>query len=214
MPSDRPLVFLTRHGETEWNSTLRMQGHTDTPLSARGEAQATRLGARLAREGLARIVSSDLLRARRTAEVVAGVAGLPLVLDARLREQHLGSWEGSTFAQALIADPEIAERFAARHPDARPPRGETRAELAARAWAAFEEHAAAGTPGPILFVSHGGAIHTLLARVLGIGLDAPRRFLLPNASISTLVWGREAWWVRSLSDASHLEGGVTENFPY
>jgi broad specificity phosphatase PhoE len=212
--ASRPVVHLLRHGETGWNALRRMQGHADAPLNDVGRAQAVASAERLAAASLARIVSSDLTRARDTALAVARVTSLEVALDGRLREQALGEWQGLTFAEARARDPEVAERFAARDPAARPPGGETRAEMQARAWEALEAWAAPGVPGPILLVTHGGVIQALVYRALGLALDVPRRFLLPNAGLSTLVERRGVWYVRALSDTAHLPFADDDSFPF
>ena len=91
-------LLLVRHGETDWNADGRLQGHTDRPLSDYGRRQARELAGQLEDEGeeLEAIYSSDLARARETAEIVAGRLGLPVVLDADLREKDWGTWEGLT----------------------------------------------------------------------------------------------------------------------
>jgi broad specificity phosphatase PhoE len=89
-------LLLVRHGETDWNADGRLQGQTDRPLSEFGRRQARRLADELADEGLEAIYSSDLVRARETAEIVAGPLGLPVNLDPDLREKDWGTWEGLT----------------------------------------------------------------------------------------------------------------------
>jgi 2,3-bisphosphoglycerate-dependent phosphoglycerate mutase len=94
-------LLLVRHGETDWNADGRLQGHTDRPLSDYGRRQARELGDQLkdeerADEQLEAIYSSDLARARETAEIVGARLGLPVVLDPDLREKDWGTWEGLT----------------------------------------------------------------------------------------------------------------------
>ena len=89
-------LLLVRHGETDWNADGRLQGHTDRPLSDHGRRQARELAGELEDEELEAIYSSDLARARETAEIVAERLGLPVVLDADLREKDWGTWEGLT----------------------------------------------------------------------------------------------------------------------
>jgi probable phosphoglycerate mutase len=216
MPGERPDVLLVRHGETAWNVERRIQGHTDVPLSPRGVEQSGLLAERLARSPPARIVSSDLGRALETAREVGRRLGLPVEADPELREQDLGTWQGLTGEEAKARDPELyAARFLAFDPAARPPGGETRAEMAERAWRALERHAAPGLPGPLLLVTHGGIVSALLYRVLGIPLSTPRRFQLPNAAITTLLWTRGAWRVATLNDVGHLAPASAEpTFPF
>ena len=213
-PDDgRPVVLLARHGETEWNRAGRMQGQRDVALSARGLEQAAALARRLADERPARLVSSDLVRAGATADAVGRALGLPVVLDPRLREEHLGSWQGLTFEEAAARDPDLAHRFKARDANARPPGGETRAELQSRAWSALEDLAAPGSAGPLVLVTHGGVIQSLVYRVLGLPLSSPRRFRLPNVGLTTLVHDRANWFLRTLNDVSHC-GPATDSFPF
>jgi len=93
-------IVLLRHGRTAHNATGRIQGQLDVPLDEVGEAQAVVVAGALAEAVPHAVVSSDLARARRTAEAVAARAGVPLVLDVRLREISLGAWEGLTSEEA------------------------------------------------------------------------------------------------------------------
>ena len=87
-------LLLVRHGETDWNAEGRLQGHTDRPLSDYGRRQARRLAEELEGEELEAIYSSDLARARETAEIVGERLGLPIALEPDLREKDWGTWEG------------------------------------------------------------------------------------------------------------------------
>ena len=89
-------LLLVRHGETDWNAEGRLQGHTDRPLNAHGRTQAKDLAERLAGEGADAIYASDLSRAKETAEILGARLGLPVVIDADLREKNWGNWEGLT----------------------------------------------------------------------------------------------------------------------
>jgi len=89
-------LLLVRHGETDWNAEGRLQGQTDRPLSDYGRRQAQQLAEELDGEELEAIYSSDLARARETAEIVGERLGLPTVLDPGLREKDWGTWEGLT----------------------------------------------------------------------------------------------------------------------
>jgi broad specificity phosphatase PhoE len=147
-------LWLVRHGQTDWNVQGRWQGQTPDapPLNAAGLAQAQTLAEQLAdqaaRDGIAfaALYSSDLLRARQTAEVIARRLGLPVCLDARLREAHLGAWEGMLGHEvALRYVAELDERR--RDPvHSRPPQGESVYEVAARVGQAFDAIARASQP--------------------------------------------------------------------
>jgi probable phosphoglycerate mutase len=92
-------VVAVRHGETEWNAEMRMQGQLDTGLSARGRWQAGRVAEALAGEGIEAIFASDLVRAHHTAKAIAAVVGLPIATDAALRERSFGIFQGHTYAE-------------------------------------------------------------------------------------------------------------------
>ena len=169
-PPHRPvLVYLARHGETEWNRVGRWQGMTDIPLSDVGRAQARALGAGLRGRGIVEVHASDLSRASETAEIVAGALGIAsLARDARLRERGFGCFEGLT-----------REECAARHADAwtryltdrtaTPPGGEPQRDVASRVVAVLTEIARAprATGDATLVISHGGTIRTFIHEVTG-----------------------------------------------
>ena len=147
-------VLLLRHGQSTWNAERRWQGQADPPLSDTGEVQARTAAARL---GAATAVwSSDLARARGTAEVLA-VDGTALRLDARLRERHVGAWTG------LTRD-EIERRYPGWLADGRrPPDWEDDEAVRLRAWPALCTAAAAAGSGPAIVVSHGGLIRAVVS---------------------------------------------------
>jgi glucosyl-3-phosphoglycerate phosphatase len=162
-------VLLLRHGQTSWNAEDRFQGQTDVDLDEVGRVQASRAARLLTRLGPDRLVSSDLRRARDTAGALAEVTGLPLALDARLRETYAGSWQGMTAAE--IDSAHGAQREAWRSgQDVRPGGdGELRYEVGNRVASAVREHAAALAPGQLLVaVSHGGAVSSGLQTLLGV----------------------------------------------
>ena len=127
MPEARTLVLL-RHGETDWNLTGRAQGHADVPLNATGHAQAKAVAAVLAGFSPVRLWSSDLARARQTADAISEATGLSVECDPRLREYDVGERSGMTLAEAAERFPEeYAAYRAGASAHARPGRGDHRA---------------------------------------------------------------------------------------
>jgi broad specificity phosphatase PhoE len=148
------ILLLARHGETDWNHEHRVQGHSDVPLNDTGRAQAAELGRRLDLSGVRSAYSSDLSRARETAEIV--LAGrLPLVTLESLRERHFGTWEGLT-------NDEIFRRF----PDTRDGRawgdGETQDAMTARVIGTLLHLATVHAGERVLVVTHGGPVRSAL----------------------------------------------------
>lgn len=172
----RRLVML-RHGQTEFNAGNRMQGQLDTDLSDLGRDQAVAAAEVLAKRQPLLIVSSDLRRALDTAETLGERSGLPVEVDARLRETHLGDWQGMTHIEVDAAAP--GARIAWRN-DARwaPHGGESRVDVAARSMPLVKE-LVSGQPEwgtdeperPVVLVAHGGLIAALTAALLNLPVD-------------------------------------------
>jgi probable phosphoglycerate mutase len=175
-------LVLWRHGITSYNVEQRMQGSVDIELNDHGHWQARTAAAALAeRYRVSAIVSSDLSRARQTAEYLAQATGLPVAADERLRERHFGLWEGLT-------RPEIAQRWPEQFhrwwEQGRTPEGiggEDRGTVARRYAAAVTEHAAALGQGTLVVVSHGTATGAGAGLLLGADPGWPALTSMRNA---------------------------------
>jgi len=164
-------VVLWRHGRTAWNAESRFQGTTDVALDEVGVAQAERAARDLATLSPHRIVSSDLQRARATAETLAGMVGLEVSTDPDLRETYAGSWQGLVRDEIVAADGDTWRRWIAGD-DVRPGGGETRTEVATRVSGAVLRHADGLPPGGTLVVaSHGGAVRACIGTLLGLPVE-------------------------------------------
>jgi broad specificity phosphatase PhoE len=205
------ILFFIRHGRTEWNVTGRWQGHLDVPLDAAGRAQAARLADRLAREGICfdALYTSDLLRARETAEAVAGTLKLEVKAVPALREIDLGAWSGKTREEIARAFPAEWKKL---HSEEDIPRGgaETFAVFQQRVLDWMEKAADANAGGRICAVTHGGCIRAALLHTRG--LTWPERDQIPpidNGSITVLERNGGAWRALRVNDAEGIvaEGG-------
>ncbi|MCT7660419.1 glucosyl-3-phosphoglycerate phosphatase [Mycobacterium deserti] len=171
----RRLVML-RHGQTAYNAGSRMQGQLDTELTDLGREQAVAAAEVLAKRQPLAIVSSDLRRALDTAVALGERAGMPVAVDTRLRETHLGDWQGMTHLEVDAVAP--GARLAWRD-DARwaPHGGESRVDVAARGMPLVHELLTEQTEWgvdserPVVLVAHGGLIAALTAAVLGLPVD-------------------------------------------
>jgi broad specificity phosphatase PhoE len=151
-------LIVWRHGRTQWNASGRFQGQADVPLDEVGRQQAERAADVLAKLDPVRIVSSDLSRARETGQALGRRCGLSVEPDVRLREIHVGSWEGLNGEEVRRFDPELAARFYRGEDVPRSATGETIGEVAARVSAALAEVGAAGPDGSVVVVAtHGVA---------------------------------------------------------
>lgn len=190
-------MVVWRHGQTAWNAGGRFQGQLDSPLTDLGRRQAAGAAAVLARLRPAAVVASDLDRAAATADVLGRLVGVPVPRDPRLREVHLGAWQGLSHA-------EVAERFGEeyaawqRGDDVRRGGGETMAEVAARgaaavaaALAAVEDGSAAG---PLVVVTHGFTARVTVGALLGLPAATwPALGPLDNCSWSLLADSPRGW---------------------
>jgi len=192
-------LYLIRHGETAENAGRILQ-LPHVPLSERGLAQARALAARLAAEGIARIVSSDMRRAAMTAEALQAATGAPIEHEALLHERNFGALRGRPYAE-LSEDP-----FA---PGYVPPEGESEAAFHARVEQAWErvERLATATEGHLAVVTHGLVCRAFVAHHLGgtpLGEAALPRWV--NTCL-TIAEAGPPWRVRLLACTAHLEGG-------
>jgi alpha-ribazole phosphatase len=164
------VIYLLRHGEVTGAETRRFIGHLDVPLSARGEQQCQAQARRLRGAGLAAVFSSDLARARRSAEIIAAPHGLAPRIVPALREMAMGRWEGLTAAEIQAREPQAFEDWMARVGEFPFPEGESVPDLLARAAPAFDAIVGAHGGRPIAVVAHGGTNRALLCRALGLPL--------------------------------------------
>jgi alpha-ribazole phosphatase len=181
-------LVLVRHGQTDWNVEGRYQGQADPPLNEVGRAQVRALAERLAGRAIEAIYGSDLQRARETAHIIAQTLRLPLRIDPRLREVKLGEWEGRLVQEIRAGYPEAWEARRRDPVHARPPGGETAAEVAARVRAAADDIARQHPVGPVLVVSHGLALATLVVSARGPGLDRVYDYVPDNGQLEEIAW--------------------------
>jgi broad specificity phosphatase PhoE len=196
---------------TEWNTSGLYQGHSDVELSAVGRRQARAVAHRLRYEPVERIYSSDLVRARATAEAIAAAHGLQVETDVRLREFHFGEWEGSTWAEITARSPELLEStdiIAAYKPQS----GETIADVIHR-WSSFRADLAREDHERVLVVTHAGMLHAVMraTRPRGAEEAIAGHFRFLPASLTRLRFTpNEETLALALNDAQHLD----ENSPH
>jgi broad specificity phosphatase PhoE len=191
-------VYLVRHGDVVGSESRRFIGHLDVPLSARGERQLQALAARLERAGLHAVYSSDLVRSRHSAEILAGPHALaPRPLPA-LREFAMGEWDGLTADEVRARDRIAFDAWMSRVGEFQFPGGENLAQVAERAWPAFERIVAAHA-GPIAIVAHGGTNRAILCRALGIALPRILAIGQDYGAMSLLARTRAGWRLELLN---------------
>lgn len=159
-------LIIWRHGRTAWNAEQRTQGQTDVDLDAHGVAQAATAAQRIAAQAPDLIISSDLARARHTAAPLAERTGLPVKLDARLRERHFGDWQGLTATELQSRWPEQYAQLGSVTP-VEIAGIESSLGLARRAAEAFRDAAESVGDGTAVLVTHGGTARLGCAELMG-----------------------------------------------
>lgn len=184
-------LYLVRHGETPWNLEGRYQGHLDPPLTERGRRQAEATAEKLAPIGFDAIYSSDLARARQTAEALAAKTGLPIQLDARLREIHQGDWQGVIVGDIRARWPRELEGWESDPWRYYPPNGERLQELRQRLFAAIRDIVTRFPHGKIAIFTHKLPIALLKINYKGY----------PAADIWSLLPANAGWEVFQIEAA-------------
>ena len=197
---DDRLIYLVRHGETDWNVEERCAGQTDIPLNANGRKQAQRISRYFHSRPLAHLIGSDLERTRDTAAGVGLSHDLTYQEDLRWREIHYGILEGTRNRDWPELFPDLSNHWSYASFSQAPPGGESREALIARTSTALEELRQKQPSGPIALFTHGGVIKALLTYTIFNSVDLPLNRSLAlmrvdNGSITTLRWKRTKWQI-------------------
>jgi broad specificity phosphatase PhoE len=159
--------FLIRHAETDSAGTFC--GHSDPPINTRGRLQIEALLNALQQYSIEAVHSSDLQRARSTAEVIAENFDVPLRSTSNLREIGFGDWENLTWEQIERHDPIFAKRWSAEFPSLASPNGEELADFEDRVLREFDTLATTNHNAAV--VTHGGVLRVILTRRCGVSDD-------------------------------------------
>ena len=204
----RTQFIIVRHGETEWNIAKIRQGHLDSALTSKGLAQAQALAQRLGRERFSALYSSDLGRAIQTAREIASITGHEIVTDARLRERHLGIFQGLNADEISEKYPEERRLLRTQGPDYVIPEGESMRQQVERNVAYLDSLASEHAGETVVVVTHGGVVSGFFRHTLAIPLDAPRRFEFVNAGVNIFAHEDGNWMLLTWGDVSHLAPGA------
>jgi len=190
-------VYLIRHGETEGADSRRYKGHIDVPLSENGIEQIKRVAMylsqntelRIQNADLTAVYTSDLSRAIKSAEIIAGPYGLKPVVVEGLKERSFGVWEGMSFDEIKEKWPEAFNAWAANPLKFSPMGGESTIAVRDRVIKAFEEIMRKHNGENIAIVSHGGVIRVLLCEMLGMPLENIFRIEQSFAALNVIeIW--------------------------
>ena len=184
-------LYLIRHGETDYNNALRFQGQTDIPLNRKGIEQAEKAAAFFRDIPLQAIYTSTLIRAKTTAEIIAGVKGMELQETDALREMSCGIWENMNSKDIQKKYAKEWKDFFASPANTTIPQGESMSDVQKRAYPTVQEILDRYPEGDVAFVAHGGIIRVLICTMLGLDLNRAWHLHVGNASITCFYyWGR------------------------
>ena len=202
--SSQTRLLLIRHAQTEWNIQRRFQGHGDSPITEEGQEQLQRLKSRLAGLEFDVVYSSDL---RRTMETSKMLSGKQRVEEPRLRERGVGILEGLNLEQIMAEHAEAFRAFRSGDKDHQIEGGESLQIALNRAWTFLEEMPEKHPGAELAAVSHAGLIRLICKQILGLALDAPNFFQIPNTSLTQLVFSPKdrSWSLEYLADTTHLQ---------
>lgn len=197
-------LVLIRHGETDMNRELRFQGQVNVGLNATGLEQARRLGARMAGETAHAVYASDLLRARQTAEPIAGGLSLAAVPEAGLREQHFGRVDGMRVEEIQREHPEAWAGWLRFDEDFAMPEGESTRTFHARVMDAVQRLVASHPGETVVVVTHGGVLDMIYRTARSLGLSGPRQSEIPNAGLNRVRVHDGGIAILAWADTRHL----------
>lgn len=195
--------YIIRHGQTKANQGGVIQGHLDVPLAETGRKEAELVGKALSVVKLDAVYTSDLSRARETAQAIVRYQKCKLIVDSRLRELHCGEMQGLTFAACRERFPEFFQAVQRDPLRTKRPGGESLFELYERSCRALEEIYRNYPEGNVAIVSHAGVVKCLLAYAGGQELDLASP-VVANASISVISRDDKGWHVLKVNDVEHL----------
>ena len=196
-------LLLVRHGETDWNAQRRYQGQTDVPLSDFGKRQAEFVAKSLLDQKIDAVYTSDLKRARETAEIIVDHNGLEVMPEPRLRELKFGILEGLTFDEAEARYPEMIAAWLEDFNNT-PEGAETIQAFNARIVSLLDDLKEKHDGQVVLFVGHGGSLSEILRVVLELSPKKRWYIEMENASLSEVSIAEDYVSLMRLNDTRHL----------
>jgi broad specificity phosphatase PhoE len=181
------LIYMIRHGRTDWNDRRRIMGREQVPLNAAGREMVEAVAGHLSGEGIAAVYTGTLARTRESAGILASAWGAELIEEPRLDESGYEKWVGMTYYE-LTGDRDF-ELYTKRPTESRFSEGENMAGIQERALAAVDRIASERRGVKTALVSHADVIKPVITHYLGMDLDTMHRLAVANASVTVLDLG-------------------------
>ncbi len=202
-------ICFVRHGETDWNVEKRIQGQTDIPLNETGRAQALAMAFNAAHHYFTAVYSSDLSRARQTAQAIAAGRNLDVITRVQLRERNYGIFQGVTKDDAGTLYPEAYKYYEARDFKYNFETGESMQRFSERVHTAVDWLTRHHSGHTIAVVCHAGVLDIIYRKATGRSLHTPRDFVIPNCALNWFRFDNrggdgQGWHLESWDDHHHL----------
>lgn len=197
---------MVRHGQTDHNKGLKLQGVTDIELNETGLIQAVSVAKRIAEYSIQKIYSSDYKRAIQTAKKIEKYTGAEVIVNPSLREIDMGEWEGADWDRIKRLHPEYYSEWSKHIIDMPYPGGESGGDVLKRIDTFITELVNSHYKN-VAIVTHGGVIKVFLSSLLGMGQEKRFRLDIDNCSISLVTYNRsiEEFQIHCINDTSHLK---------
>lgn len=207
-------IFLLRHGETQWNIEKVFRGQAEVPLTENGKRQAKFAAEHLKNKGIEAIYTSPLLRAKETADIVAGVLNLKCIIDERITGLNFGEWQGRPYSEIEKKYPDEFRRYKTDPQKFKSPNGETLDEAMKRSLDLLKDIEMEYPDGTVLIVTHRVICKLMLLGILGLGSSRFWQLYPDTCSLSEFISGPEGYVLKKFNNTSFLEDAkrVTEDF--
>ncbi len=198
-------ITIIRHGETEWNKLMQLQGHQDSPLTVRGIEQAEQLAETIKNRQFDILISSDLGRAKHTARIINKYLQLKTIEDKSLRERAFGIMEGLTREEVKLNFKEVFDAYMNRDYNYPIPCGESLQFFFDRVIEGISTIAKAYKGKNVLLVAHGGVLDCIIRKIFNIELHVERSFSIYNTSVNTISVKGTEWVLEEWGNIEHLK---------
>jgi 2,3-bisphosphoglycerate-dependent phosphoglycerate mutase len=202
-------VTMIRHGETEWNVAMRLQGKQNSELTLLGIKQVELVAEELGKRTFDVLISSDQRRAVNTAEIINKYHNLKIILNEDLRERNFGIMEGLTREEIAKKFPEVHDAYIERKSEFQVPDGESLIQLFSRVTNELKKIINLYEGKSILIVTHGGVLDCTMRMVFSLSLDRSRNFSIYNAAINTFTVTNGQWDLIEWGNIDHLASIAT-----
>lgn len=207
----KTIITIVRHGETEWNRAMQLQGQQDSALTETGIEQTRYLAEKIKFRKFDILICSDLYRAKHTASILNKHLKLKIIEDKSLRERSFGIMEGMTRDEIKHTYKEVFEAYMSRKSSYQIPEGESLIQFNNRTIEGIENIAETFRGKRILIVSHGGVLDCVMRKIFNLKLDDERHFSVYNTSVNTISFENNNWILEEWGNLEHVNQSVVLN---